>query len=131
MISYNSFAALSELNSSIYLLSPKPLPHAHSAESGSGAAIYINDTTLFEVTQEAVPLNLTCSDTFYLENSTCIPKCDSWEEYSYSTSAALQAVLIIASVLGSICGAAVIIGSILQYKTMWARYIHTYIDMLA
>ena len=78
----------------------------------------VSESTPSGVTQETAPPNLTCSDTFYVENSTCLPKCDAWEESSPSITAAVTAILITASVLGSISGVAVIIGSILQYKTM-------------
>ena len=62
--------------------------------------------------------NITCSSNFYLENSTCFPICQEWSRFS-DTGAKLVIVSAgLASVLGLLGGIAVIVGSIIRYKSM-------------
>ena len=67
---------------------------------------------------EETLLNLTCSDMFYLENSTCLPECHTWEDSPPNAAVVLKIALGVALVLGIIGGGAVLIGSFLQHKTM-------------
>ena len=62
--------------------------------------------------------NITCSQNFYLKNSTCVPICQEWKQYSdveYALVIYSIAISGIVSLLGCI---AVVIGSIIRYKSM-------------
>ena len=74
-----------------------------------GSALPSNDSTL----------NLTCSEDFYEENLTCVPQCNTWSEKTPFIETTTITVAGIASGLGTICGVIGIIGSIIQYKSMW------------
>ena len=63
-------------------------------------------------------LNLTCSEDFYEENLTCVPRCDAWSEKTPSVETATTIIVSIASAVGTICGIIGIFGSIIQYKSM-------------
>ena len=62
--------------------------------------------------------NVTCSPSFYEENSTCFPICQTWS--TDETTGLIKLVAAgIASVLGILGGSAVIVGSVIRYKSMW------------
>ena len=62
--------------------------------------------------------NITCSDDFYLKNSTCLPICQEWKQYSDMESSLLIGSVAISAVLSLLGCIAVIAGSIVRYKTM-------------
>ena len=69
----------------------------------------------------ALPTNesiVTCSPNFYEENSTCFPICQTWSTDG-TTGLVKLVTAAIASVLGILGGSAVIVGSVIRYKSMW------------
>ena len=64
---------------------------------------------------------MTCSPDFYLENSICFPICQEWTRFSYAEAALVRGSASTASVLGIMGGIAVIVGSIIRYKSMWVE----------
>ena len=62
--------------------------------------------------------NLTCSPTFYLENSTCFPLCEEWMQFSEANTYLVSGTAATVSVLALLGGFAVIAGSIIRYKSM-------------
>ena len=64
-------------------------------------------------------LNVTCSPDFYPKNSTCFPICEEWTQFSYAETALVRGSAATASVVGIMGGIAVIVGSIIRYKSMW------------
>ena len=62
--------------------------------------------------------NVTCSPNFYLYNQTCLPICEEWKRFSDTESALVSGSAATASVVGILGGVAVIVGSIMRYKTM-------------
>ena len=62
--------------------------------------------------------NVTCSPDFYLENSTCLPICQSWKQFSSAVSALGRGFIVAASLIGILSGIAVIVGSVIRYKIM-------------
>ena len=63
-------------------------------------------------------LTVTCSPDFYLENSTCFPICQEWTQFSYAETGLVRGSAAAASVVAIMGGIAVIVGSIIRYKTM-------------
>ena len=62
--------------------------------------------------------HVNCSPDFYLENSTCFPICQEWTQFSYAEAALVRGSAATASVVGIMGGIAVIIGSIIRFKSM-------------
>ena len=62
--------------------------------------------------------NVTCSPDFYLENSTCFPICQQWRQFSKSETALVRGSAASSSVVGILGGIAVIVGSVIRYKSM-------------
>ena len=62
--------------------------------------------------------NVTCSPDFYVENSTCFPICQEWSAYSDDSTVLVRVFAAIAAVVGILGGSAVIVGSIIRYKSM-------------
>ena len=62
--------------------------------------------------------NITCSEQFYLKNSTCIPICQEWNQHSEAESAMMSSFIAISGVFSILGCIAVIIGSIIRYKNM-------------
>ena len=62
--------------------------------------------------------NITCSPTFYLENSTCLPECEEWLQISFSLHSLVTGTAYASSLLAVLGGVAVIVGSIIRYKSM-------------
>lgn len=62
--------------------------------------------------------NVTCSPDFYLDNSTCFPICQEWKIFSDAEAALAVNTAAIASVIGILGSIAVIVGSIIRYKSM-------------
>ena len=72
--------------------------------------------------------SVTCSPDFYEENSTCYPICQEWKTFSDGKTALIRVSATMATVVGILGGTAVILGSIIRYKSMWVwvklLYIH-------
>ena len=62
--------------------------------------------------------SLNCSPNFYVDNSTCLPVCQKWTQYTDVQSALVIGSATVSAVLSLLAGAAVIVGSIIQRKTM-------------
>ena len=62
--------------------------------------------------------NVTCSPDFFLENSTCFPICQEWKQFSDAETALVTGSILVASVFGILGGIAVIVGSVIRYKSM-------------
>ena len=80
--------------------------------------IYIGGSALPSDRVSPIIFNVTCSPDFYLENSTCFPICQEWTRFSYAEVALVRGSAGAASVLGIMGGIAVIVGSIIRYKSM-------------
>ena len=63
-------------------------------------------------------LNVTCSPDFFLENSTCFPICQEWNQFPDDQANFVVAGVGIASLLAIVGGMAVIVGSVIRYKRM-------------
>ena len=62
--------------------------------------------------------NKTCSMDFYLENSTCLPLCEEWKQFSDDATDLFIALTTIGSVMGILGGVAFIVASIVRRKSM-------------
>ena len=62
--------------------------------------------------------NITCIENFYLKNSTCVPICQEWKQYSGVEYALVIYSIAISGVVSLLGCIAVVIGSIIRYKNM-------------
>ena len=62
--------------------------------------------------------NKTCSVDFYLENSTCLPLCEDWKQFSDDATDLIIAFTAIGSVMGILGGIAFIMASFVRHKSM-------------
>ena len=62
--------------------------------------------------------NITCTENFYLKNSTCVPICQEWKRYSDAEYVMTIYSLTISGVVSLLGCIAVVIGSIIRYKNM-------------
>ena len=63
-------------------------------------------------------LNVTCSPDFFLENSTCFPLCQEWKQFSDGRDTIFFGIIATTSVLAVLGGIAMIVGSVIRYKSM-------------
>ena len=62
--------------------------------------------------------NMTCSIDFYVENSTCLPLCEEWTQFSDAGTNVIIALVTIGSVMGILGGVAFIVVSIVRHEHM-------------
>ena len=63
---------------------------------------------------------LNCSNAFFASNGTCIPRCDSWKQYSDAARIALDAVIIVATIARVVFGVIALVASCINWRTMCA-----------
>ena len=62
--------------------------------------------------------NRTCSMDFYLENSTCLPLCEEWKQFSHDVTDLIIGLTTIGSVMGILGSVVFIMASIVRHKHM-------------
>ena len=86
--------------------------------AGSGSGHGVEPPTDSNVTAE-----VNCRHDFVMINSTCLPRCDRWEQSSRGKTVFVTVVELFAAVLGLSVGSVVIISSIISWKNV---YVHVW-----
>ena len=75
---------------------------------------------------QSISETLDCRENFFREQEggLCFPKCEKWQEFSPSEVMATDAIILLSAAVGIIAAVAVIIISIIRYKSM---YVCTYV----
>ena len=77
-----------------------------------------SDNRSVGINQSGSSTQVTCKDTFYFSNGTCLPQCGRWKIIDDNMAVAVNAVVIISAIVGLGCGVLVMISSCIWRKKM-------------